>query len=82
MIIENSELNEKIALLNEKISQINLKTQNEINAKNEELNRSKNELNQIKKRYQDQEKFESEILANNKSNIGIFENLKRGFFLN
>lgn len=75
MVIENSELNEKVALLNEKISQINLKTQNEINAKTEELNRSKNELSQIKKRYQDQEKFESEILANNKSNIGNSKNL-------
>ncbi|RNA38774.1 Leucine- glutamate- and lysine-rich 1, partial [Brachionus plicatilis] len=76
MVIENSELSEKIALLNEKIGQVNMKNQSEIKAKNEEMGRLKNELNQIKRRYEDQENFENEILANNKSNMSEINRLK------
>ncbi|CAF0964067.1 unnamed protein product [Brachionus calyciflorus] len=76
LVIENSELNEKLSLVQEKIDQANLKYQNDLKIKNDEMQRYKNELVQVKKRYADQEKFESEILANNQNNLSEINRLK------
>jgi len=80
-----NELNSQISILNNELEKTNdisfkcvklnsakLSHERELKLKIEEINRVKNELESIKKRYDEKEKFEKEILNNHQLNLRKF----------
>lgn len=66
---ENNETKQMIDSFQETLNSSKLSHERELKLKIEEINRVKNELESIKKRYDEKEKFEKEILNNHQLNL-------------
>ena len=66
---ENNETKQMIDSFQETLNSSKLSHERELKLKIEEINRIKNELESIKKRYDEKEKFEKEILNNHQLNL-------------
>jgi chromosome segregation ATPase len=66
---ENNETKQMIDSFQETLNSAKLSHERELKLKIEEINRVKNELESIKKRYDEKEKFEKEILNNHQLNL-------------
>lgn len=69
LVIEVNELNERIKLKEESVNTVSKNQLNDLKAKNDEIHRLKHDIEQMRKRYDEKEKFENEILNNNQSNL-------------